>query len=169
MYPSFMSPSTTATPLPLLKGTYVVSYQRFCQPTLTASRTTNGSVTSVAISGGSNQLSRGTITFVQSKTLGQGTLTQNMITDYGSLFLVVNSGGGTSGTPLTAKSNTGSTSFTQTATTFNIKDGNTANGSTFNIYYGQVTGTGTSTVVQHAVFGGIDDQGCAEQGTVDIN
>lgn len=164
MYPSFTSPQTTSS-LPLLSGTYVFSLRTFCQPHLTVTYNTKSTVGSnivsqITLSSPGDSLQEGTLKFVQSSKAGSGTVTITSIDAFGSPFLVENSGvSGSAGTPLEKKANNGSTTFTQTATTIALKD--SSGTSTYNVYYGNIL----NGVVQVAVFGGIDDTGCAEQGT----
>lgn len=162
LYPSFTAPQSGS--LPLLKGAYVFTLRRFCQPELTVTYNKSGIVDSIALAASSDQFEEGTLTFVQGSTAGSGTVTIAAINDSGSAFLVENSGAssGTSGTPLAQKTESGSNPFKQTATTFAIKD--TSGTSTYNVYYGAVAGG----IAQHAVFGGLDDKGCAEQGMMTI-
>jgi hypothetical protein len=161
LYPSFASPRAT---LPLLSGTYVFTGQTICQPQLTVTYGKSG-VTFVSLASNTTGLQEGTMKYVQGTTPGSGTVTLDATDAYGSPVLVVNSGtAGGSGTPMAQKTNKGSLAFTQTTTTFTIMDGNTPGGSTFNVYTGKIT----NGIIQFAAFGGLDDQGCAEQGTITL-
>jgi len=166
-------PAAAASSLPLLSGAYTYTVGKFCQLPVTVlyrgSPNVAGSpfVQEVITTGApvSQPAGAGTMKFVQSATAkGSGTIMLNGTSFEGTTILLTSTGAGTSGvdgTPLAAQATTGSSAFTQTATSIAI----TATGSTFNIYYGKVL-TG---IVQYAVFVGIDSKGCADQYTITHN
>jgi hypothetical protein len=159
---SAASPSRAT--LSLLSGFYIFTSQRICQPQLTVSYDSNG-VSAVSIGSSATSLQEGTYHFVQGTTPGSGTVTVGGIDDYASPVLVTNAGTpGTSGTPMTQQANKGSLAFSQTASTISIMDGNTPSGSTFNVYSGKTL----KGIIQSAVYGGIDDGGCAQQGSISL-
>jgi hypothetical protein len=164
------APYAFAAAPPLLSGSYVYTSNKFCQITVTAKyaplSATNSTpfVKQLSTGAGSNTegFGAGAIKFVQSAA-GKGTATINGFQASGSAILLSSTGGGTSGVdgaPMAAETESGSASFTQTATTVSIKeDGGT---STFHIYYGKVS----AGIAQNAVFAGVDAKGCAEQYTL---
>jgi hypothetical protein len=155
----------TASAVPLLSGTYLYTSDEFCQlgvTVQTASATATGSfVKSVVSSGGSNEtkLGGGVLSFVQSGTPGKGTASINGYQAGGSSVLLTQTGTakGIGGAPITAKTETGSASFTQTTTQLSLvtKDGT----QTYNIYYGKTV----SGVVQNAIAIGLVAKGCAQR------
>jgi len=169
------APGAFAAAPPLLSGGYVYTSNKFCQITVIAKYGTSPNiknspfVANLTTSSGSNTvgLGAGTIKFTPGKT-GSGSATISGFQATGSAILLSStgsgiSGGGIDGAPLASETDTGSTTYAQTATTVSIKeDGGT---STFHIYYGKVL-TG---IVQNAVFAGVDAKGCAEQYTLTHN
>jgi hypothetical protein len=138
--------------VPLLSGTYLIMTDVFCQATQTVATKNNG--TTAALNNMANGLQQGTLTFVQGSTPGSGTATQNANNEEGSPFLESgNVGGGNNTEPLNKSSASGSSPFTQTATTFSFISAK------FTISYGKVSGG----IAQSAVFGGIDHNGCGRQ------
>jgi hypothetical protein len=164
------APYAFAAAPPLLSGSYVYTSNKFCQITVIAKYGTSTAIKNtpfvdqISTGTGSNTESfgAGAIKFVQSAT-GKGTATINGFQASGSAILLSSTGSGTSGVdgaPMATKTESGSASFTQTATTVSIKeDGGT---STFHIYYSKVL----SGIAQNAVFAGVDAKGCAEQYTL---
>jgi hypothetical protein len=166
------APGAFAAAPPLLSGNYVYTSNKFCQITVIAKYGTSPNVkntpfvASLITSGGSNTvgLGAGSIKFTPGNT-GSGSATINGFGANGSAILLSSTGsgiggGGIDGAPLATEAESGTTTYTQTATTVSIKeDGGT---STFHIYYGKVL-TG---IVQNVVFAGVDAKGCVEQYTL---
>jgi hypothetical protein len=166
------APCAFAAAPPLLSGSYLYTSHKFCQMSVIAKYGTSSAiknspfVAEISTGAGSNTvgLGAGAITFVP----GKGTATINGFQADGSVILLSETGsgiggGGVDGAPLAAATESGSTTFTQAATTVSIKEvGGT---STFHIYYGKVSGG----IAQNAVFVGINAKGCAEQYTVTHN
>jgi hypothetical protein len=149
--------------LPLLSGTYIIAGQVFCQESMVATEK-SGAVATIKVTGDDDALSAGTVKFKQGSKTGAGTLSITQTTVGGTPLLASGSGAtGDAGDTLKESSGTVNTTFMQTATTFSFVDGSKTN--SFKIYYGKVVGG----VVQYAAFAGIDDKGCAQQGTVTIN
>jgi len=167
-----LPPCAFAAAPPLLSGSYLYTSNKFCQLSVIAKYGTSTAiknspfVAEISTGAGSNTvgLGAGTIKFAPGAA-GSGTATINGFQADGSAILLSETGsgigaGGVDGAPLATEMESGSTSFTQTATTVSIKEqGGT---STFQIYYGKVSGG----IVQNAVFAGVDAKGCAEQYTV---
>jgi hypothetical protein len=154
------SPAAT----PYVSGTYLFTSQTICQPQMTVSYANDG-VAMVSLGSSTTGLQEGTYKFTPGTNPLSGTVTVAGLDDYASPVLVVNSGiSGSSGTPMTQQANAGSLSYSLTATTITILDGKSPAGSTYNIYPGKVV----KGIVQNAVYGGLDDQGCAEQGTITL-
>jgi hypothetical protein len=153
---------TEAAKLPLLSGTYVIADQDFCQESMVATEK-SGAVSTINVTGNDDALSAGTVKFKQGSKTGAGTLSITQTT-VGGTPLLASGSGTTGGAGDTLKESTGTlnTTFEQTATTFSFVDGSKTE--SFNIYYGKAS----SGVVQYAVFVGIDDKGCAQQGTLTI-
>jgi hypothetical protein len=157
---------------PLLSGSYVYTSNKLCQMSVIAKYGTSTSiknspfVAEISTGAGSNTqgLGAGSIKFTPGKT-GSGTATINGFQATGSAILLTETGsgigsGGVDGAPLASKTETGSSTYSQTATTVSIKgDGGI---STFYIYYGKVS----AGIAQNVVFAGIDAKGCAEQYTL---
>ncbi len=158
----FPAPATS-TSLPLLSGTYIIVDQTFCQETMKATEA-SGAVATIKVTGNDDNLSAGTVKFKQGSTAGKGKLTITQTSVGGTPLLASGSGTtGNAGDKLLESTGTINTTFKQTATTFSFVDGSNTN--TFKVYYGKVSGG----VAQYAAFAGIDDKGCAQQGTVTIN
>jgi hypothetical protein len=165
------APFASAATLPLLSGTYIYTGSKFCQMTVIASyiagSTPNGKgapvVTEIITGTGSNslKLSAGTLAFSQGTT-GSGTATITGLQIGGSPILLDNTGsaiggGGIDGEKFGTSANSGTASFSQTATTVTLA---TPDGTDkFNVYYGKVV----SSIVQAATLVGVDAKGCAEQ------
>jgi hypothetical protein len=152
-----------STSVPLLSGTYTISEQTFCQEKMKATEET-GAVSTIKVTGDDDNLSAGTVTFKQGSTADKGTLTITQ-TSVGGTPLLASGSGVTGDAGDTLKESTGSvsTTFKQTATTFSFVDGSNTN--SFKVFYGKVS----KGVAQYAAFVGIDDKGCAQQGTLAIN
>jgi hypothetical protein len=159
------APFATQAPssLPLLSGTYVATIHQFCQPKETVTYSNQGVVENVVLSAVDDELESGTMAFVQGANPGTGTVKLSITSVGGSPFLVKNSGeSGSSGVKLQMNTGSVSSTFKQTASTIAITE--SSGTSTYNVYYGKVSGG----IVQHAVFAGIDDKGCASQGSISI-
>jgi hypothetical protein len=148
---------------PLLSGTYVFTLHKFCQPELQVGYS-SGSIKSLNLSGNDDNLQAGTIKFKQGSTPGAGKATLTSSTVSGSGLLVKQTGGptGTLGDKLAKTTGSDNVTFSQTTTTLSIKSPQGT--STYDVYYGKVAGG----IAQHAVFAGLDYQGCAEQGSIEI-
>ena len=157
---------------PLLSGSYVYTSSKFCQITVIANYSSSTAIKNspfinqITTGTGSNTeaLGAGSIKFTPGKT-GSGSATINGFGADGSGILLKStgsgiSGGGTDGSPLATETDSGTTTYTQTATTVSIKENGGT--STFHIYYGKVL----SGIVQNVVFAGVDAKGCAEQYTL---
>jgi hypothetical protein len=158
----FATPDSSSS-VPLLSGTYIIAEQTFCQESMVATEK-SGAVSTIKVTGDDDGLSAGTVKFKQGSTTGAGTLSITQTTVGGTPLLASGSGTtGDAGDTLKESTGTIGTTFKQTATTFSFVDGSKTN--SFKVYYGKVS----SGVAQSAVFVGIDDKGCAQQGTLTIN
>jgi hypothetical protein len=158
-------PAPAAPSFPLISGKYVVTIDQQCQPSLFVTYGNIGSatvVTGVSLDEASSAGTLGAGTFdATGNTSGSGTLALTATQSEGDpIVLDSNNGGGAQGTLLSVATSKGSVPFTQTATTFALTDKHGV--STFNVYYG----ASKSGIVESAVFGGMDDTGCMETGTV---
>lgn len=170
--PLLVSAPSAFAATPLLSGGYVYTSSKLCQMSVTAKYGTSTAIKNspfveqITTGAGSNTqgLGAGSIKFTPGKT-GSGTATINGFQASGSAILLSStgtgiSGGGVDGARLAGETETGTTTYSQTATTVSIKgDGGT---STFHIYYGKVS----AGIVQNVVFAGVDVKGCAEQYTL---
>jgi hypothetical protein len=157
----FATPQSSSS-VPLLSGTYVIATQQFCQETMEATEK-SGAVATIKVTGNDDSLSAGTVKFKQGSKTGAGTLSITQTTVDGTPLLASGSGTtGNAGDKLKQSTGTVDTTFKQTATTFSFADGSKTN--SYRVYYGKVLGG----VVQYAAFAGIDDHGCATQGTLTI-
>lgn len=148
---------------PLISGKYIVTINQQCQPSLSV---TYGTVDDVQVVTGvnldeapsANTLGSGEIDATNSK--GSGTFSINVTQSDGDPIVLNSNIGGTQGTILSVNNSSGSIPFTQTATTLALTDDHGV--STYNIFYGPAKGG----VAESAVFGGMDDTGCMEIGSV---
>lgn len=155
-------PNSRVAVVPLLSGTYLIASSDFCQESMVATEK-SGAVSTINVTGNDDALSAGTVKFKQGSKADAGTLTITQTTVGGTPLLASGSGTtGDAGDTLKESTGTVKTTFEQTATTFSFADGSKTNN--FNIFYGKVSGG----VAQSAVFVGIDDKGCAQQGTLTI-
>jgi hypothetical protein len=152
-------PSTAAGSLPLLSGTYLVTVNTLCQPTVTVN-VSGGVIAQDAIGPGSNSLEAGTIAFAQGSTAGAGTARVTLTNDAGSPYLQAGNESGVEDAPMNQNAGGESFTFTQTATTMSFTRSGVTN--TYNIYYGPVGATG---IAANAVFAGIDSNHCGNNGT----
>jgi hypothetical protein len=156
-------PSSAGSSLPLLSGTYLITINTTCQPTLTVD-VEKKTVAQVALGPGSNALLAGTITFTQGGTPGTGTAVTNLTVDSGSPFLQAGNESGVDDAPLHQSTGVEDFTFTQTATTLSlVTSGAYIN---YNVSYGPTSRTG---IASSAVFAGMDSQGCANNGMAMIN
>jgi hypothetical protein len=167
---AFVPLAALAASAPLLSGSYVYTNQKFCQMNVTVTYGTSPSISGspfvrqvITPAGGSNTiaLGAGTLKFTQTAA-GAGSVSINGFQADGSPILLKETGsgigsGGTDGAPLESETETGSSTFTQTATALTIRESGKA--SKFHIFYGKVAGG----VAQSATFAGIDAKGCGEQ------
>jgi hypothetical protein len=171
------SPAFAAS-FPLLSGTYVYTVDKFCQLSVTNDYKTlplssGGSIeylATVAQTGGSSNeigLSAGTVVFTQGTgTPGKGSLSTTGLTADGTAIVIHNAGDqtGTIGAPLAFSSGAGTSTFSQTASTFTVADSSDP-ATTFAIYYGK----SLSGIAQHAVAFGNNGKGCAQRFTFTRN
>lgn len=150
---------------PLISGNYLISLNKVCQPSLNV---TYGNISGTTVvtnvtfseATSSSGLTSGRVVATQGQTKGSGTFALTSTESEGDPVVVDNSDGGEQGTILGAGNDKGSVPFVQTATTLSITDNHGT--STYTIYYGLAK----NGVAESAVFGGIDDVGCMEVGSV---
>lgn len=167
---AFIPLAASVASVPLLSGNYIYTSQKFCQMNVTVTYGTSTSikgtpfVTQVGTPGSTPNtisLGAGALNFKPTAT-ASGSVSINGFQADGSPILLKSTGsgigaGGTQGAPLQTDTESGTGTFSQTATTLVFKQGGgTTN---YHIYYGKLAGT----IVQSATFVGVDTKGCVEQ------
>lgn len=148
---------------PIISGTYLVTIHSFCQPTVTANFAASGSDSFVDNLSSNDASSDAFMQEILSATFNpaKGKVTVTGFQDEGSNLLLQFTGArsGIFGSALTEQASTGSSKYSNTATTL------TVNGDVSNAFYGGIDGHGIAhSIIFMRLSGGQNGTTCSDQG-----